>query len=117
MPAAKPTPGNLHEEIDLGNLLGSTWKGFILLPGESRNQHQGKILHPYWRKPFEAGELCAMFWNAQRVYHYEHETARLKKDAEEASLRADQAEEREQFYRRELMAASRLGLMFSSILD
>lgn len=115
MPAAKPEPGTLKTEIELGELLGSRWDGFLLLPGDSDTDYQGLIQHPYWRKPFEIGELCAMFWKSQHVYMLQHDKERLQREAEQAHARADEAEHRMQFYRRELRAASRLGMMFSAL--
>jgi hypothetical protein len=117
MPAAKPTPGTLHEEIDLEPLMGSTWAGFMLLPGNHTNQYQGKFLHAYWRRPFDIGELCSMFYTSNEVHTLRHEVKQLRKEIEAAQAAADLTEEKMQFYRQELRAVSRLGLMFCALLE
>jgi len=113
MPAAKPTPGNLHEVLNLGFLMGSSWDGFLLLPGDASNHYQGRFQHAYWRKPFEIGDLCAMFYTTQQVKSFQHDLERLRQEIEAVSLRADRAENEAAYYRRQLWEASRLGLMFS----
>lgn len=111
MPAAKPVPGSLGNAdiIDLEALLGSSWQGFFLI-GQSGGQ--GMLQHLHWKRPFEAGELAALFWKSQRADMLEHKIQQLQRETEQAHERADQAEADAAFYRRELRAASKLGLMY-----
>jgi len=112
MPAAKPRPGTIQEVINLDALMGSSWSGFMLLPGDNENHYQGRFQHAYWRKPFEHGDLCAMFYTSQEVHMLRHTIERMRKEIETAQLRAEQAEAHAQFYRHQLHAESRYGLMF-----
>ncbi|HJV24554.1 MAG TPA: hypothetical protein VJ673_02660 [Aromatoleum sp.] len=108
MPAAKPRPGSLssHESLDLGELLGSEWEGFRL--------SVDGLHHPYWRRPFECGELKAMFWRSQQVTALELDLTRAKQDAERATAAQDAAEERAAWYRQQLRLESRMGMMLAS---
>lgn len=114
MPAAKPIPGTLRnaDVLDLEELLGSTWRGFYLCGNTGA---QGTFHHAYWRQPFTAGELCALFYRSQTNDRLDIELKNLKADLERANARADEAEAAAAFYRHELRAASKLGLMFSQL--
>ena len=116
MPAAKPRPGTLGtgETLDLEALLGSSWQGFYLV---GRSGEQGQLQHALWRRPFDAGELVALFWKSQQVEALEFEVRQLRQDLQRANERAERAEAAASFYRHELRAASKLGLMFSAIED
>jgi GAF domain-containing protein len=115
MPAAKPQPQTIPAEIDLGQLLGSTWDGYYLLPGDHTNGYQGRLKHSHWRRPFEAGELSALFWLSQEIHMHRHNAEQLRREVEQAHERAEQAEADAAFYRHELRYASKLGLMFSAL--
>lgn len=114
MPRAKPRPGSIrsNESLDLETLLGSTWQGFFLKGDPSG---QGQLQHLMWRRAFDAGELCALFYRCQQVTALEYQAERLQRELESAQAELEKAEKQLQFYRHELRAASRLGLMFSDL--
>lgn len=113
MPAAKPSPGSLraHESVELGTVLGSTWDGFRLIGGIGNDQ--GSFLHDAWRRPFSAGDLRALFYRSQQVYQLQSEVDRLRAELDRSAAELERLESANSFYRRELKAASKLGLMFS----
>jgi len=94
--------------------MGSTWAGFLLLPGDGENNHQGRLQHAYWREPLEVGELCAMFYTTQEVHMLRENIERIRKEIEAANLRADEMKAAAQFYRQQLKTESRYGLMFTA---
>lgn len=106
MPRAKPTPGRLrsNESIDLAELLGSDWQGFDLLGSPDG---QGRLLHSHWRKPFDAGELCRLFWCTQTVTRLENENVQLRTELLLAQKAANLAGQRAESYRRRLGAETR----------
>jgi hypothetical protein len=74
--------------------------------------------HAYWRRPFEAGELCSLFYRSQQVHAQQpqqHEIDRLRRDIDAAEARADAAEDLAAWLRHELHAVSKLGLCFSAL--
>ncbi|MFT3758290.1 hypothetical protein [Thauera sp.] len=109
MPAAKPRPGSLRQGqvLDLAELLGSEWEGFSLAADG--------LQHPAWRRPFSCGELKAMFWRCQQVDILEHNLSRIELDAERATADKDAAEERADWYRRQLILESRFGAMLDRL--
>lgn len=114
MPAAKPTPGSFRacDILQLGELLGSTWDGYCLIGTSSG---QGELVHPYWRRPFTAGDLNAMFYQTQRVGVVEYELSQLKKEVERATEAQFDAERQANWYRRQLVLESRMGAFLLSL--
>ena len=108
MPAARPTPGTLpaHSTLDLGELIGSEWDGFHL--------SAAGLHHPAWRRPFECGDLKAMFWRSQQVALLERDLAQARRDLERAQAAQEAAEARADYYRRQLRLESRMGMMLSA---
>jgi len=75
----------------------------------------GLLHHPYWRRPFDVGDLRAMFYRTQLVTILERDLARLRADLEKAHATADAAEHRAAFYRRQLVLESTTGAMLARI--
>lgn len=109
MPAAKPRPGSLRQGqvLDLGELLGSDWDGFSLAADG--------LQHPAWRRPFSCGDLRAMFWQCQQVQILEHELNRARAEADQAQAARDAAEQRAEWYRKQLILESRFGAMLDRL--
>lgn len=82
------------------------WEGFIF--------DDGQLHHPYWRRPFTAGDLRAMFYTSQQVRILEHELTQARRDLETAQAAQDAAEHRAQFYRQQLQLESRMGMMLTA---
>lgn len=95
-----------HVALDLSELIGPDWDGFSL--------SVDGLQHPYWRRPFTAGELRAMFYRTQQVTILEHQLSRLRADFDRLSQDADEAEARADYYRRQLRLESRFSLMLSA---
>lgn len=108
MPAAKPRPGTLaaHESLDLGELLGSEWDGFRLTAAG--------LHHPYWRRPFDAGDFKAMFYRSQQVAILERDARQARADLERAETALEAADVRADYYRQQLRLESRMGMMLAA---
>jgi hypothetical protein len=117
MPAAKLKPSKTFAELDLAEILGTSWQGFFLYGGTNETDQQGTFAHVAWRKHLSAGDFRALFYQCQQVEILEHEVKRLKAEVQQAEEAADAAENAAEFYRRELRAASRFALMFSPIQE
>lgn len=118
MPAAKPTPGILTAPLDLGELLGSTWQGYRLVPGHSAATipYQGEFQHEMWRRAFTAGDLRSLFWRCQQVSGLERDAARLAAEAAAAERAVQAAEARAAWYRGQLVLESRAGAMLARFM-
>ena len=92
-----------HESIDLAETLGPEWDGFRL---SSDGLH-----HPYWRRPFSAGDFKAMFYRSQQVSILERDLSRVRAELERATAAQDAAEGRAAWYRQQLRLEARLGMM------
>ncbi len=114
MPAAKPRPGTLtgNQSIELEDLLGSSWEGFRLA---GRTGDQGVLHHAYWRRPFDAGELRALFYRCQQVTALEYRIRQSEKELERLSEALHAAEQKTEFYRRQLRLESKMGFMLDRI--
>lgn len=95
-----------HEVIDLAATLGPEWEGFSL--------SAAGLQHPYWRRAFTAGDFKAMFYQIQQVRILELDLSRARAALETARAAQDAAEDRADFYRRQLRLESRFGMMLSS---
>jgi hypothetical protein len=89
--------------VDLGDVIGPEWAEVEAGPA-------GLTL-PGWRRPFDPGELRAMFQYCRQVELLQIENARLRKERAEAWQRAEAAEDRAEWYRQQLRLESRLGAM------
>lgn len=100
--------------LELGELLGSTWDGYRLAGGGHK---QGELIHPYWRRPFTAGELNAMFYRTQQVTILEREIELLKIDRETAVEAQFAAEKQAYWFKRQLVLESRMGAMLLQLMQ
>lgn len=116
MPAAKPRPGSMRnsDTLELGELLGSTWDGYVLVGG---GHEQGEFVHPYWRRGFNAGDLNAMFYQSQQVYAFEQERRLLEADLDRAVEAQFAAEKQAYWFKRQLVLESRMGAMLLQLID
>lgn len=83
------------------------WEGFFF--------DNGHLHHPYWRRPFDAGDLKAMFYRCQQVTILEHELRRARAELERAQAAQEAAEARAEWYRHQLVLESRLGAMLGRL--
>ncbi|KAF7597664.1 MAG: hypothetical protein CGU29_17310 [Candidatus Dactylopiibacterium carminicum] len=71
--------------------------------------------HPSWRRAFNVKDLQQMFYDIQRLAQVQHERDRAKRELEAATEALHAAEARAEYYRQQLRAESRLGLMLTRL--
>lgn len=85
--------------IDFGEQFGPEWAEI--------SADAGGLRLPGWRAAFSPGDLRAAFFRLQEVELLRLEAQRLRRERAEAWQRAAAAEDRAEWYRRQLGAASR----------
>jgi len=93
--------------VDLSEIMGKAWSEIELT--------EAGIRFPGWNRPFSPGELRSMFMRLQLLQLLEHENRRLRKERESAWKAQEAAEDRSQYYRRQLRLESSLGLMLQGL--
>lgn len=88
---------------DASVLLGPAWKNHIF-----RNN---LLFIPEWRRGLTPQEIRSMFWEIQLVYSLKREIKLLKIEIERRNNDIGQLETKAEFYRRQLVLESRLGMM------
>lgn len=97
----------LYIDGDASLLLGDDWKNHTF-----RNN---LLFIPEWRRGLTAQEIRAMYWEIQLVASLKREIRLLKSEIERRNNDIDQLEIKVQFYRRQLVLESRLGMMLQKI--
>lgn len=93
----------LYIEGDISLLLGDEWKYHIF---------KNNLLYiPEWRRGLTPQEIRSMFWEIQVVSSLKREIRLLKSEIEKQNNDIDQLELKAEFYRRQLVLESRLGMM------
>lgn len=92
---------------DLGDVYGPAW-------AEVRITSAGLYL-PGWRRPFTAPELRSAFFRLQQIGALEIDNRRLRKDRQKAWDALQAAENRAEYYRRQLRLESSLGAMLQRV--
>lgn len=100
-------PSRLLFPADLGELIGPEWAEVEIGPG-------GLTL-PGWRRPFAADELRGLFFRLQELELLRLELSRLRAERADAWRRAEAAEDRAEWYRRQLGTASRYAALLTSL--
>lgn len=109
-PAAKTRPGTLDPSIslDLGEFINSDWRDHYI--------NNGRLFIPGYRGPgFTPGDLRAQFWHVQQIAMYRHDAERAAAEVERARAAEDSAEARAEYYRRQLILESRMGMMLATV--
>ncbi|SFU83371.1 hypothetical protein SAMN05216339_1229 [Nitrosomonas eutropha] len=87
----------------VSELLGSGWNGFYF--------KNGLIYVPEWRNGFSADDIRALFFRCQMVAYLESEIRLLKEEILRRSEEMEMLEVKAEFYRRQVSAESKFGLM------
>lgn len=88
---------------DLGEIFGKAW--------ETISISRFGVRLPGWKSPTPPEELRSVFYSVQLVGGLQREKNRATAELEVALRQAEAAEERAQWYRRQLRAESRLGFL------
>lgn len=94
-------------DVDFETLYGKAW-------AEITSNEAGLFL-PGWRRPFSPPELRSTFMRLQQLNVLQLENSRLRRERKQAWDALDAAEERTEWYRRQLRLESQLGLMLQAI--
>lgn len=94
-------------EIDLGQEIGKSWEDVRITPIG--------LSIPCFKRPFTIEELRALFWRMQTLNRLEFENVRLKKERAAAWQAQAAAEDRAEYYRRQLRLESSSGAMLARI--
>lgn len=93
----------LCTEGDASVLLGDDWKNHIFM--------NNQLFIPEWRRGLTAQDIRSMYWEIQLVASLKREIKLLKSEIERRKHDIDQLEIKAEFYRRQLVLESRLGMM------
>lgn len=93
-------------------VLPATWADFGARFGQDEKLYLGE-----WRQGFTVHDLRALFFDCQQVAGLRADLARARRDLDRAESQLADTERRAQFYRRQLVNESRLGLALSRVLD
>lgn len=84
-------------------LLGDDWKNHIF--------KNNLLFIPEWRRGLTAQDIRSMYWEIQLVASLKREIQLLKSEIERRNNDIDHLEIKAQFYRRQLVLESKLGMM------
>ncbi|SDX42327.1 hypothetical protein [Nitrosomonas oligotropha] len=93
----------LYIEGDASALLGKDWDGHVF--------RDNLLFIPEWRRGLTAGEIRALFWQAQLVSSLKREIKLLKEELERRNSEIDTLEVKADFYKRQLVLESRFGMI------
>lgn len=99
---------------DLRALAGDLEAAFGPAWAEVRITEAGLSL-PGWRRPFTAAELRSTFMRLQQMEALRMDNDRLRKDRDKAWEALQAAEDRAEYYRRQLRLESSLGAMLQRV--
>lgn len=95
--------------IELADLAGPEWAGFRFW--------RQRLVIPGWRgEPLTPGDFRAMHWELQELRSLRMDCARLRTEAADATTAAQAAEDRAEWYRRQLLLESRAGLALAALV-